>query len=478
MLAVALIAGVGALGVSVAVMTSEKTETDKTKADIKYLKSKEDYDFSNTREANEKFKVLKDTQLINALKNPLVDYRFIDKLSEDQIKNLVRQRDAADAILAMQQNSRLTLCQKVLTVLKGVWDNIDTKVAAVLLIANQVRRDELSKITYARLDDVGTELIEIYKTTADNNVRIIAGSEIEELLKMDKAIEQFYRYGDPVLPFIGHEALAHVIHKYESTADINNKLARLQEIRNLTKEELAVIEKRVGSSGNLKTFLQRVIADNPHLGTKPNVALSVTFNTRVESEKTVPVNQRYEATLTDAVKVFIYIDAEPTQLRLGLTERTQVAAKAAHAFNLNLSDIIDVAVQFATRYDVNVSLTTGALVSLKRAGKSSKDAIADAFAFCYYVLYRSVQTITETEFLDEIRTQRILFLSKGSWNAYMGTITHDSSYQDLIDTWPRAIDNAREQYNLAKNMLKIPLKVMTDGPFATLTQTELLITLT
>jgi hypothetical protein len=249
MLAVTLVTGVIAVGVSVAVMSSETTEKTRTKADIKYLEAKQPYNFGKDKASVDNFKKLRDDRLIDALRDPRVDLQFVRDLSEDQIKNMVKYAGTADVILSMPETQRLSLVDNLAGHLIGA----NAKVAATVLSISSRPTAKMTNDDGVRWAEVLRQLLELHER-AQPDIRGNVQNQIEAILKtspepntlLSGVAETFVEYGASFLKYIRHDALAHVLHAFDNSSV--SKLYNCPAMKNFTTVDIDIVKSRLGPS--------------------------------------------------------------------------------------------------------------------------------------------------------------------------------------------------------------------------------------
>lgn len=256
MLAVTLVTGVVAVGVSVAVMSSESTEKAKTKADIKYLEAKAPFNFGKDKASVDNFKKLRDDRLIDALRDPRVDLQFVKDLSDDQIGNMVKYAGTADVIIAMPETQRLNLVDNISAWMANT--NKDgrplaahAKVVATVLSISSRPSAKMTNDDGVRWAEVLRQLLELHER-AQPDIRGNVQNQIEAILKtspephtlLNGIAETFVEYGTSFLKYIRHDALAHVLHAFENSSV--SKLYNCPATKNLTTVDIDIVKSRLG----------------------------------------------------------------------------------------------------------------------------------------------------------------------------------------------------------------------------------------
>jgi hypothetical protein len=262
MLAVTLVAGVVAVGVSVAVMSSETTEKAKTKADIKYLEAKAPFNFGKDRASVDNFKKLRDDRLIEALRDPRVDLQFVKDLSDEQIGNMVKYAGTADVILGMPETQRLSLVDK----LSGHLVGANAKVAATVLSISSRPSVKMTNDDGVRWAEVLRQLLELHER-AQPDIRGNVQNQIEVILKTDPEMNDvprtFVEFGTNFLKHIRHDALAHVLHAYDNSSV--SKLYTSPALKAFNKVDIDMVERNLGSRGindPIAVLMQRIVAES------------------------------------------------------------------------------------------------------------------------------------------------------------------------------------------------------------------------
>lgn len=257
MLAVTLVAGVVAVGVSVAVMSSETTEKTRTKADIKYLEAKQPFNFGKDKAAVDNFKKLRDDRLIDALRDPRVDLQFVKDLSDGQIENMVKYAGTADVILAMPETQRLSLVDTISTWMdnikkEGKSVGAHAKVVATVLSISPRASAKMTNDDGVRWAEVLRQLLELHER-AQPDIRGNVQNQIEAIIKtspephtlLDGVAETFVEYGTSFLKYIRHDALAHVLHTFDNSSV--SKLYNCPAMKNFTTVDIERVKTRLGS---------------------------------------------------------------------------------------------------------------------------------------------------------------------------------------------------------------------------------------
>jgi hypothetical protein len=261
MLAVTLVAGVVAVGVSVAVMSSETTEKTRTKADIKYLEAKAPFNFGKDKASVDNFKKLRDDRLIEALRDPRVDLQFVKDLSDDQISNMVKYAGTADVILGMPETQRLSLVDK----LSGHLVGANARVVATVLSISPRASATMKNDDGVKWAEVLRQLLELHERSQPD-IRGNVQNQIEVIMKTDPELTDvprtFVEFGARFLSYVRHDALAHVIHAYTDTNSASI-LYNLPAMRNFTQMDAAVVQKKLGSYSNpgIENLLRKVLSE-------------------------------------------------------------------------------------------------------------------------------------------------------------------------------------------------------------------------
>ena len=263
MLAVTLVAGVVAVGVSVAVMSSETTEKTRTKADIKYLEAKAPFNFGKDRASVDNFKKLRDDRLIDALRDPRVDLQFVKDLSDEQIANMVKYAGTADVILSMPETQRMSIVDTISTWMdnsrkEGKSVGAHARVVATVLSISSRPSVKMTNDDGVRWAEVLRQLLELHER-AQADIRGNVHNQIEAIIKtspdphtlLNGVAETFVEYGTSFLKYIRHDALAHVLHAFDNSSV--SKLYNCPAMKNFTSVDIDTVKSRLGATRLVQT---------------------------------------------------------------------------------------------------------------------------------------------------------------------------------------------------------------------------------